>query len=785
MIKSKKLNETIVEFEDVKFLRATNMTETSVAFVIVVQPGTGRFEISEGSTALVTGIVRLHEQVELANITTKRDPKKILRTSDFYKELRLRGYHYGGLFKSVLESSYDGNYGRVKWTDNWIPFLDCLLQIQIVAKDTRSLFIPTSIQRMVIDPTKHFTSDVNDKDEPFFSVHVSKNMKTLRSGGVQITNLQASPIQRRKATSFPVLESYKFIPNNPSPILSNVDAARVITQLVLENNFGYTVKAVETFDPKRSMFLPFIRDALLDLPLITPNLTYLTSKVVTQEEQIAIENTKLSTHKCLILILSEEGSEMNSGEDVTNSLTDGGFLVVRSDLNSNLAEKTYSNNLLYTSTVLTNNEKFVVFHYVKQQNTKPLSSIQISNKDSNFEWIEETKSVMKNGPLVLVAENEPDSGIIGLVNCLRMEPDGSFIRCVFIDDATAPKFRLSDPFYKNQLKLDLAINVYRNGKWGTYRHLQISETHNENPVQSHCYVNSLVKSDLSSLKWLEGPLNHIKVQNNFVDIHYAALNFRDVMLATGKLSSDVFTENRFEHECLLGMEFSGRTRDGRRVMGLVSSGALATSVKTDPMLLFDIPNNWSLADAATVPCVYGTVYSAFFVSTRIEKGKSILIHAGTGGVGLAAIRVALAYGLEVFTTVSTSEKRNFLLKEFPQLKAENIGNSRDTTFEKMIIDRTDGKGVDYVLNSLAEEKLQASIRCLGFGGKFLEIGKFDMANDTKIGMNIFLKELSFHSVMLDRLFGETTEKKLVSIEVCGCNSTYLTLILFTATKANP
>jgi fatty acid synthase len=345
-----------------------------------------------------------------------------------------------------------------------------------------------------------------------------------------------------------------------------------------------------------------------------------------------------------------------------------------------------------------------------------------------------------------------------------MEPDGSSIRCVFIDDPKAPKFSLSDPFYQNQLKLDLAINVYRNGKWGTYRHLQICEKHDESPVQSHCYVNSLIKSDLSSLKWLEGPLNHVKVQNGLVDIHYAALNFRDVMLATGKLSGDVFAENRFDHECLLGMEFSGKTKDGKRVMGMVSSGALATNVVADPGLLFDIPNNWSLADAATVPCVYGTVYSAFFISTKIEKGKSILIHAGTGGVGLAAIRVAFAYGLEVFTTVSTSEKKNFLLKEFPQLKAENIGNSRDTSFEKMIIERTDGKGVDYVLNSLAEEKLQASIRCLGFGGKFLEIGKSDMANDTKIGMNMFLKELSFHSVMLERLFNGSLEKKLVSID---------------------
>lgn len=64
---------------------------------------------------------------------------------------------------------------------------------------------------------------------------------------------------------------------------------------------------------------------------------------------------------------------------------------------------------------------------------------------------------------------------------------------------------------------------------------------------------------------------------------------------------------------------------------------------------------------------------------------------------------------------------------------ENIGNSRDCSFEHMIKLRTKGEGVDFVLNSLAEDQLHASIRCLGRAGTFLEIGKFDLANDSKIG----------------------------------------------------
>lgn len=81
----------------------------------------------------------------------------------------------------------------------------------------------------------------------------------------------------------------------------------------------------------------------------------------------------------------------------------------------------------------------------------------------------------------------------------------------------------------------------------------------------------------------------------------------------------------------------------------------------------------------------------------------------------------------------------------------------------MIKMQTNGKGVDYVLNSLADDKLHASIRCLGSGGTFLEIGKFDMANNTKIGLGDFLKEIAFRSVLVDNLFATSHDSILLSL----------------------
>lgn len=105
----------------------------------------------------------------------------------------------------------------------------------------------------------------------------------------------------------------------------------------------------------------------------------------------------------------------------------------------------------------------------------------------------------------------------------------------------------------------------------------------------------------------------------------------------------------------------------------------------------------------------------------------------------------------------------------------HIGNSRDTSFEEMIQRETNGKGVDFVLNSLSEDKLLASIRCLGTCGHFLEIGKFDMANDSKLGMSCFLKELTFHAVLADRLLFASDEEIAVSI-LLKCNTNKLGVV---------
>uniref|UniRef100_S4R5M1 Fatty acid synthase n=1 Tax=Petromyzon marinus TaxID=7757 RepID=S4R5M1_PETMA len=206
--------------------------------------------------------------------------------------------------------------------------------------------------------------------------------------------------------------------------------------------------------------------------------------------------------------------------------------------------------------------------------------------------------------------------------------------------------------------------------------------------------------------------------------------------------------------CMLGMEFSGRDPQGKRVMGLLPARGLATVVDADKRFLWDVPKTWSLEQASSVPVVYATAIYALLVRGRMRRGESVLIHSGSGGVGQAAIAIALSMGCTVYTTVGSAEKRAYLQKTFPQLKDEAFANSRDTTFEQHVLKATNGKGVDIVLNSLTEEKLQASLRCLARHGRFLEIGKYDLSNNSPLGMALFLKNVAFHGILLDALFEE-------------------------------
>ncbi|NXR31789.1 FAS synthase, partial [Zosterops hypoxanthus] len=407
----------------------------------------------------------------------------------------------------------------------------------------------------------------------------------------------------------------------------------------------------------------------------------------------------------------------------------------------------------------------VIFLCRRQAPTK--TPVFLPVDETNYKWVESLKEILADPsekPVWLTATNCANSGILGMVNCLRLEAEGHRIRCVFISNlnpsSAVPPTSLSSLEMQKMVQKDLVMNVYRDGKWGSFRHLTLQQAQPQE-LTEYAYVNVLTRGDLSSLRWIVSPLRHFQTTDPNIllcKVYYASLNFRDIMLATGKLSPDAIPGNWALQQCMLGMEFSGRDTAGRRVMGLLPAKGLATVVDCEKRFLWEVPKNWTLEEAASVPVVYATAYYALVVRGGMKKGESVLIHSGSGGVGQAAIAIALSMGCRVFATVGSTEKRKYLQARFPQLDANSFASSRDTTFEQHILRVTNGKGVNLVLNSLAEEKLQASLRCLARHGRFLEIGKFDLSNNSGLGMSLFLKNVAFHGILLDSIFDEGNQE---------------------------
>ncbi|TMW54903.1 hypothetical protein DOY81_000136, partial [Sarcophaga bullata] len=803
-----------VVMENVVFHRATILNKEGVVkFGLNFFDGTGNFEICEGGSLAVSGKITIPEDIEKEELPLDAVPAstlgKELNTNDAYKELRLRGYDYSGLFRGIIKTDTVANAGQLQWVGNWISFMDTMLQFSILSKSLRELYLPTRIEKAVLNPKKHLELISQLPEEQLtqngIPVYMYNDINVIKSGGVEMRGLKASLASKRPGTQNPpTLERYVFVPNvNHSELHENSDKSRiqaltVALHTIIENSQGaIKIKGVELANGRNPDVL--LAAKLLQIiegePTITADMAVATYN--NNEETIASALGAESGVRIISKNILEEPVEQNchfvyaldvlSRPDtmiLNNSMAtikENGFLIFEestSSYNKSGRETLIKNGLIVVTEQIIGGARVLVMAR-KPINLMERENVIVRVTETNFDWLEDLKKTLAKASeaeqyVYVVCQGEELFGAVGFMNCIKNENGGKLARMVFVQDKNAEKFSLTSKLYKEQLSKDLISNVLKNSSWGTFRHLKL-ETDVATLQVEHAYVNALTKGDLASLKWIESPLLNTNLLDNnseLCSVYYAPINFRDVMLSSGKLNADALPGDLGLQDCVLGLEFAGRDSKGRRIMAMVPAKSLATTCVARKNMMWEIPDNWTMEEASTVPCVYATVYYALVVRGQMKKGEKILIHAGSGGVGQAAISIALHHGLTVFTTVGNKDKREFLKKRFPQLKDNHIGNSRDCSFEQMIMRETQGRGVDLVLNSLAEEKLQASVRCLGLNGRFLEIGKFDLSNNSPLGMSVFLKNTSFHGILLDSVMDgeEAMQNQVVALVAEGIKS---------------
>ncbi|PGG97404.1 hypothetical protein AJ79_09216 [Helicocarpus griseus UAMH5409] len=248
---------------------------------------------------------------------------------------------------------------------------------------------------------------------------------------------------------------------------------------------------------------------------------------------------------------------------------------------------------------------------------------------------------------------------------------------------------------------------------------------------------------LDTLTWSTKSAPAPKDDEVEVEVYASGLNFRDVLVGMQIIPG--------RHEPKFGYEAAGivrrvgpnvtKLRVGDRA-AVVGINAFATVITGREEYYEKLPDNISFVEGACIPTIFITAVYGLIDLGHLSKGQSVLIHSGAGGVGLAAIQVARMLGAEIYTTVGSEGKAQYLTDTFG-IPRNRILNSRNSSFVDDLLRETDGKGVDVALNSLAGELLHATWKCVAKWGTMVEIGKRDLLGNAQLDMRPFLDNRNY------------------------------------------
>ncbi|MBX9750975.1 MAG: SDR family NAD(P)-dependent oxidoreductase [Roseococcus sp.] len=257
---------------------------------------------------------------------------------------------------------------------------------------------------------------------------------------------------------------------------------------------------------------------------------------------------------------------------------------------------------------------------------------------------------------------------------------------------------------------------------------------------------------LDELAWMLAPRATPGPGEIEVAVAATGLNFRDVMLGLGVLDSESLGGGLTG--AALGFEFAGHVlaqgpgvegfRPGDPVMGF-AGGAFASHLTVPAAQLFHLGQDIPAEAGAAIPVAFVTAWYGLIERAGLKRGETVLIEGAAGGVGLAALQIAQAHGAIVVAAAGTPEKRALLRR----LGADHVVDSRAPDLEDVI--RAAVGGVDIVLNSVAGDAMRAALRLVRPFGRFVELGKRDFLENTRLGLRPFLRNVTYIGADIDQL----------------------------------
>ncbi|KAI1864983.1 uncharacterized protein JN550_008529 [Neoarthrinium moseri] len=236
-----------------------------------------------------------------------------------------------------------------------------------------------------------------------------------------------------------------------------------------------------------------------------------------------------------------------------------------------------------------------------------------------------------------------------------------------------------------------------------------------------------------------------------IQVKAVGLNHRDLTAAHGKLATDDFGVEASGVVVKVGCDVTNLTAGDR--VAAMTQGAFATTTRTKASFAFKLPAGMTFEAGASLPLAYSTAYYSLIELGRLQDDESVLIHAAARAVGQAAISLAQMIGADVFVTVGSAEKKEFLMKEY-NIPEDHIFYSRNNNFGKSLRQVTNGNGVDVVLNCLAGDAVRESWDCLNKFGRLIDVGTRISSTSMKLEMDQFEHNSSFMTVDMMALAAE-------------------------------
>jgi len=321
------------------------------------------------------------------------------------------------------------------------------------------------------------------------------------------------------------------------------------------------------------------------------------------------------------------------------------------------------------------------------------------------------------------------SALSGLVRVFAQEHPNWKCHCIDIDDKASVEYTAYTIAEEINSASEDVVVAYRNNQRFVPRLHSIKHT----PTHAQS-ANTLLQLEpdhtgsIDGLQWKTNPRKTPDTNEIEIEVAAAGLNFKDILNSLGMVNIKSIP---LGGECVGYVSAIGEGVKGFKLgdeVIAVAAGSLSSHVMTPMQYVIKKPENLTTNEAATIPAAFLTAYYALIELANIQPGERILIHAASGGVGTAAVQIALQRGAEVYATASTDQKRDYLRN----LGVKHVMNSRDLSFAGEVHQLTNGEGIDIVLNSLTGDAISKSLNLLRKGGRFIEIGQRELLTPNEV-----------------------------------------------------